>query len=174
MNPKNFSAPFVIKYDTEASAALGDQYWRIMLSYRYYLPPSPEFNMHGNEWTDYDRPLSDRWVFLSAGVLTDLGSIPKQLRGAIEYAGRYAQAYAVHDQLCEYLSITVNGRPEKITREYADFVLLWALKDCGMGDAEAKAIYAFVRGYAILRNIKAPSTTAAKRALEAKFNFEGF
>lgn len=174
MNQKNFSAPFVIKFDTVASAALDDQYWRIMLSYRYYLPPSPDFNP--NEWVDYDNrdAVSDRWVFMSAGVLTDLGSIPKALRGVIEYGGRYAQAYAVHDQLCEYLSITVNGRPEKITREYADFVLLWALKDCGMPDAEAKAVYASVRAYAIVRNINSPSTTAKKRQLEAAYNFEGF
>lgn len=162
-----FDGPLIIQYDRDASDQLGADYWRVMRSFRYYLPTSDI----ANEWTTYD---TKRWAFVAAGTLTDLGTVPKTFRGIIDNGGRAAQGFVLHDQLCEYLSITAYGQPEAITRQEGDLILLSALCSLGMPKADAYMIYNSVSAYSEIMGIKSPSTTVAKRALEAKFNFEGF
>lgn len=161
-----FDGPLIIQYDRAASDILGDDYWRVMRSFRFYLPTSDI----ANEWTCYD---TNRWLFVSAGTLTDLGTIPKQFRSLIDRGGLAAQAYVVHDQACEYLSVTENGRPASITRQEADLILRDALLSLGVDKTTAYLTYNAVAAYAAVMNIRLPSTTMKKRALEAAYNFEG-
>jgi len=125
----------------------------------------------GNEWTCYD---SNRWGFVPAGILTDLGSVPPILRPVINHAGAGSQPFVLHDQLCEYLSITVNGRPFAISRGEADLILRAALIDVNVEMSEVRAIYDAVSIYARVMRIRDPSTYALKRRLEAEYNFEDF
>lgn len=161
----HFDSELVIEFDRRASDALGDDYFRLKKSFRFYLPPSTV----ANEWVHYD---SNRWAFCAAGMLTDLGSIPVPFRGLINRGGRAAQAFVLHDQLCEYLSITENGAPKLITRQEADLILLDALLALQVDRTTAYLIYNSVAGYQLATNTRAPSTTALKRQLEAAYNFE--
>lgn len=162
----NYSGPLHIKYDPVASAALGTPHVRLLTSFKLFLPQT----VVGNEWTAYD---PDTWIFCNAGMLTDLGTIPDLFRGMFPSGGKYSQAYVVHDQACEYLSITVGGRPKRITRQEADLILLYALQELGMDKQEAYTIYNAVAAYQMARQITKPSTTIMKRRLEAAYNFEG-
>jgi len=146
----NFDHPLIIQLDPHASQVLGGDYWRVMKEFRYYLAPN-------------------RWVYIASGMLTDLGSIPTPLKAIEDEQGIASPAYVVHDQLCEYLSITVDGLPQPITRQQADLVLLRALGDCGIASDRAQVIYRAVEAYSAVMNITEPSTTALKRQLEADF-----
>jgi hypothetical protein len=161
----NFSGSLLIQYDHAASEILGGDYWRLMRSFRYYLPTS----LLVPDWTVGNRK---RWAFAPAGMLTDLGSIPKVFRGIISNGGAASQAYVLHDQLCEYLSITNNGYPEKITREECDLILKAALLDLQIDNTTAHLIYNAVAAYQFVRQVRDPSTTRIKRDLEAAFNYE--
>lgn len=163
----NFSGPLAIQYDQRASKVLDGDYWRVLKSYRFYLPTS----FIGNEWTTYD---SNRWGFVSAGFLTDLGTIPKILRSIVDDDGKASQGFVLHDALCEFLSITENGRPKNITREEADLILRAALLELGVSKLQTAMIYDAVRAYALVNRIRDPSSTAIKRRLEAEFNYEDF
>lgn len=162
-----FDGPLIIEYDHKASRVLGDDFYRVKKSFRFYLPASHI----GVEWVGHQ---SDRWGFVAAGMLTDLGSIPKVFRGIINRGGAAAQAYALHDQLCEYLSITYRGNPEKITREECDLILRDALIDLEIDKTSVHLIYDAVVAYGFVRQIRDPSTTRLKRDLEAAYNFEDF
>ncbi len=161
----NFSGGLVIQYDHAASEILGGDYWRVMRSFRYYIPTS----LIAPDWTVSSRKC---WAFAPAGMLTDLGSIPKVFRGIISNGGAASQAYVIHDQLCEYLSVTRNGKPQSITREECDLILKAALLDLEIDSTTAHLIYNAVAAYQLVRQTRDPSTTRIKRDLEAAFNFE--
>lgn len=162
----NFSGPLVIEYDQHASEVLNGTYWRVKQSFRFYLPRTAQC---GNEWNEY---VSNVWAFAPAGMLTDLASIPQLFQNILGPAGPYVQAAVLHDQLCEYLSITENGSPQSITRKQCDDILLSAMRDLGVSEVEAQTIYDAVSLYRVVDGITAPSTTALKRNLEASYNFE--
>lgn len=161
----NFSGELIIRPDHAASEILGDDYWRVMRSFRYYLPTS----LIVPDWTVKSHK---RWAFCPAGMLTNLGNIPSVFRSIISNGGMASQAYALHDQLCEYLSVTNNGRPENITREECDLILKAALLDLQIDSTTAHLIYNAVAAYQLVRQTRDPSTTRFKRDLEASFNFE--
>ena len=152
---RNFDGELAIQYDRHASNVLNGDYYRVLKSFRYY--------------TNHSRT---SWAFVPAGMLTDLGSIPKAFRGIVDNDGKAAQAYVLHDQLCEYLSITAFGKPQIITRKRADEILRLALLDLEVDGVTANWIYRTVRAYAEMNGIRKPSTSALKRTLEAQFNFE--
>lgn len=163
----NFDGELIISYDHKASRQLGGDYWRVRKSFRFYLPSSYLA-------TDCVAINKSRWVFVPAGMLTDLGSVPPLFRGAINQAGAASQAYVMHDQLCEYLSVTNDGRPELITRRECDLILLAGLRDLGTDVTLAHLIYNAVAVYGKVMNIREPSTSALKRQLEADYNYEEF
>lgn len=163
----NFDGELITSFDHPASRVLDGEYYRIRKSFRYYLPV-------GFSTPTCPSVNAARWVFIAAGMLSDLGSIPKVFRGAINPAGKAAQAFVVHDQLCEYLSITVAGRPQRITRADCDLILKLALLDLEIDKTTAELIYQAVRAYGELNNIRDPSTTRIKRDLESAYNFEDF
>ena len=148
-----FSAPRLVQYDHEASDELGADHWRVTQPFRFYL---------GGKDTD-------RWVYVPAGYLTDGASVPRALWSLIPPWGRYGQAAVVHDIVCEYLSITVDGEPVRVTREQCDQILLEAMTVLGVPAFQRQAIYQAVSLYRRVAGIGEPSTTPQKRALEAKW-----
>jgi len=161
-----FDIPLTIQFDRKASDILGGDYWRVMKSFRAYIPAS----FLANEWTAYDK---DCWIFVPSGTLTDLGTIPQIARAIENRDGRAAQAFVTHDQACEYLSATYRGQPQPITRREADLILRAGLIDCGLPMSDVNIIYGAVSAYTWVNRITEPSTYALKRRLEAEFNFEG-
>lgn len=160
-----FDGELIISYDVKASKILGGDYWRLRKSFRCYIPST---------FVDLGITAPDKslWGFCPSGLLTDLGTIPPRLRGIINNSGAAAQAYVLHDQLCEYLSLTFNGRPYPITRQECDLILKGALIDLEIDKTTAELIYNAVAAYAFVMNIRDPSTCALKRRLEADYNFE--
>lgn len=103
----SFTAKPLIYYDDDASALLGGDYYRVAESFRYYL---------GQEY-------ADQWVFVPAGMLTDLASIPRIVWNILPPSGKYGSAAIVHDRLCNTLQITQSGKSVSITREKCDAIL---------------------------------------------------
>lgn len=147
----SFTQPLVITYDDRASRALGGTYWRLWQGFRY----------------DLGEKGSARWVNVPAGFLTDGASVPRAFWSIIPPWGAYGQAAVLHDYLCEFLSITVNGAPQRITRAQCDAILNEAMGVLGVPPATKGAIYDAVCLYRAVSGVTQPSSTAAKRALEA-------
>lgn len=165
MNALQFSAPLVIAFDADASKQLGGDYWRVQKDFKFYLPDQ----LQPNEWVAYD---PERWISVQAGMLTDLGTIPRLLRSVVDEQGLASQAYVTHDQACEYLSVTYKGQPQAITRRDADCILVEAMRALGCGAVQISMVYSAVRAYAELNQINTPSTFALKRQLESQWRGE--
>lgn len=148
-----FSAPMQVQYDDDASEALGADHWRVCQPFRFYLGSRD----------------SGKWVYVPAGYLTDGASVPRALWSLIPPWGKYGQAAVVHDIVCEYLSITADGRPFRVTREQCDEILLEAMVVLGVPLVQRQLIYQAVRTYRVLARVEGPSTTFRKRAIEAKW-----
>lgn len=148
-----FSAALQVQYDEDASEILGADHWRVCQPFRFYL---------GGKDTD-------RWVYVPAGYLTDGASVPRACWSLIPPWGSYGQAAVVHDIVCEYLSITVDGKPHSVTRTECDEILLEAMTVLGVPEAQRNAIYGAVSLYRVASGVDEPTSTAQKRALEAKW-----
>lgn len=116
-----FDGPLDMRYDAEASKVLGRDYWRVLAPFRLMLDER-------------------RWVSVPAGVLTDGGSIPRMALSLVSPWGKLGQAYVMHEQLCEYLSITVDGVPQSIARIRCDALLYAVLTALGGASAEVRMI----------------------------------
>ena len=148
-----FSAPLQVQYDEDASEALGADHWRVCQPFRFYL---------GGKDTD-------RWVYVPAGYLTDGASVPRVCWSLIPPWGSYGQAAVVHDIVCEYLSITVDGKPQAVTRAECDEILLEAMMVLGVPVPVRDAIYGAVSLYRIASGVDEPTSTALKRELESRW-----
>lgn len=148
-----FSAEMSVRYDREASIALGADHWRVTNGFRFYL----------------DHEQSGEWVNVPAGYLTDGASVPRLFWSAIPPWGAYGQAAVVHDIVCEYLSITKDGLPQAVSRKTCDGILLQAMEAISVPWMTRQAIYGAVSAYRIVSGVNAPSSTTLKRNLEAQW-----
>lgn len=147
-----FSGREKISYSPEASEALGRDYWLLLEGFSFYIGKKGD----------------DKWVHVPGGFLTDGASVPRILWSAIPPWGKYGQAVIVHDYLCEYLSITIAGKPVRISREYADLIFLEMLIVLDVPELERKSMYTAVCAYSItLGRDVPPSNTLEKRKVEA-------
>lgn len=146
-----FSAPLDVRYDAEASQALGADHWRVLRPFRFYV---------GSQRA---------WVSVPAGYLTDGASVPRALWSLIPPWGAYGQAAVVHDLVCEYLSITVDGAPKAVTRAECDSILLEAMTVLDVPDLQRTAIYDAVVAYRLASGVSKPTSTAVKRKLESEW-----
>lgn len=152
----SFTAPLLVQYDADASAALDADHWRVSRPFRFYL---------GGKDTD-------RWVYVPAGYLTDGASVPRLLWSLIPPWGKYGQAAVVHDIVCEYLSITADGTPLPVTRKECDAILLEAMTVLGVPMWQRKTIHCAVSLYRALSGVSQPTATDAKRVLESSWVFD--
>ncbi|MNC64496.1 hypothetical protein D3C75_1147060 [compost metagenome] len=75
----------------------------------------------------------------------------------------------VHDIVCEYLSITVDGQPRSVSRLACDQILLDAMTLLEVPLLKRKAISGAVGLYRQLSGVAHPTSTPQKRALEASW-----
>ncbi|MND25688.1 hypothetical protein D3C87_1271250 [compost metagenome] len=148
-----FNAELWVTHDPLASKLLGQDYWRVMKSFRYYIGTKG----------------SNRWVEVPAGYLTDGASVPRAFWSIIPPWGSYGQAAVVHDILCEYLTIVEDGLPKRITRKEADEILLEAMHVLEVPELTAHTIYNAVKLYQITFHVTEPSNDPKKRAVEAQW-----
>lgn len=148
-----FDAELWVTYDALASKLLGQEYWRVIKGFRYYIGSKD----------------SNRWVEVPEGYLTDGASVPRAFWGIIPPWGSYGQAAVVHDILCEYLTIVEDGMPKRITRKEADEILLEAMHVLQVPELTAHTIYNAVKLYQITFQIDEPSNDPKKRAVEAQW-----
>ncbi|MBP4002535.1 DUF1353 domain-containing protein [Pseudomonas koreensis] len=149
-----FSAPLNIQFDAQASKILGKDYWRVTKAFRYYLR-----HEDGGEW-----------VYVPAGYLTDGASVPRLFWSLLPPWGAYGQAAVVHDIVCEYLSITVNGMPRSITRKACDDILFEAMVVLNVPAYKRRIIELSVNAYRRLSGVRRPSSMPKKRTLEARWS----
>jgi hypothetical protein len=148
---KRFSAEAMTTYAPEESRIIGKDHWRVMNSFRFYL---------GDKY-------SEQWVYVPRGYLTDGASVPRIFWGFLPPWGVYGQAAIVHDYLCEFLSITVEGQPVSITRKRCDEIFLEAMKVLGVPTLQRHAMFCAVSGYRIIAGINKPTSIPLRRQLEA-------
>ena len=148
---RGFSAPEKVSYSKEASERLGRDYWLVTEGFSYYI----------------GKKGSNQWVHVPAGFLTDGASVPQPLWSVIPPWGPWGQAAIVHDYLCEYLSITVDGKPQAISRQYADLLFLEMLIVLDVPELNRKMMYSAVDAYTATLASGEPSSTQDKRAMEA-------
>lgn len=150
----DFSAPLSIQYDPEASKALGADHWRVKDSFRFYIG-SPE---------------SGEWVYVPSGYLTDGASVPRALWAFIPPWSIYGQAAVVHDIVCEYLSITKDGAPHRVTRKVCDDILMQAMEVIGVPWLTRQVIHKAVSLYRVTSGTDSPTNTPLKRKLESNWS----
>lgn len=148
-----FSAPLNVQYDAQASKILEKDHWRVTQAFR--------FRLHDTE--------GDAWVHVPAGYLTDGASVPRLFWSLIPPWGAYGQAAVVHDIVCEYLSVTVDGRPCTVTREACDNILLEAMTVLEVPTIKRMLISGPVGIYRRWSGVAHPTSTPLKRALEANW-----
>lgn len=143
-----FSAPLLTMYDHAASKALGGDFWRVCKSFEFVTA-------------------NGRRIQVPAGYLTDGASVPRAAWSFIPPWGKYGQAAVTHDLLCEYLSLSVDGKPTSITRAECDAILLEAMQALGVDNGTAKIISDAVDLYRVFSHTDKPTATPEKRALES-------
>lgn len=146
-----FSGEVMTSYALMESKVLDTDLWRVMKGFRYYVG-------------DKD---SNKWVDIPRGYLVDGASVPRILWGLIPPWGRYGAATIVHDILCEYLSLTLDGRPCKITREQADNILFEAMRVLDVDTEQYNLIQTGVNTYRHLYSVTKPVWSRRKAKLEA-------
>lgn len=146
-----FKGDLQTEYAYVESRILGRDYWRVLKPFSFAL---------GN-------PESNSYVHVPAGYLTDGASVPRVFWNIIPPWGEYGAATTVHDVLCEYLSITVNGEPMDITRADCDNILREAMQDIGVKAAMSWMIYTAVCTYRKVFRVSRPQNDPKKRELEA-------
>lgn len=149
-----FSGPADTRYDSVASAVLDGDHWRVLKQFNFYLGESDD---------------KQGWVCVPEGYLTDGASVPRLFWSLIPPWGKYGQAAIVHDIVCEYLSITKDGAPLRVTRAQCDDILLQAMEVLEVPWLTRHAIHKAVMMYRLVSGVDAPTTTITKRRLEAEW-----
>lgn len=90
---------------------------------------------------------SNQKVVVPKGFVTDFATtwpfhwiLPRQ--------GKYGKAAVVHDYLCTYKTILVDGKPVSITRKKADKIFLEAMEVSKVNVVLRYGMYGYVRLYA--------------------------
>ena len=86
-------------------------------------------------------------VDVPAGFITDFASVPRILWNILPPTGKYGKAAVVHDRLYQdpYLKMCADYPPFKVTRDFADLVLLEAMEVLEVGWLTRWVIYLGVR-----------------------------
>lgn len=146
------------KFDSDASIRYAHKASDLYNRDFYYL--SEPFVYHIEDYPSMIK------VKVPAGFLTDGASIPRPLWLWASPIGRHAQSAILHDYLCEYLSVEVDGTPTPITRLQADRIFRESLLVLGVSKTRANIMYAGVSAYRKVKRVKDPSFIADKFYLE--------
>lgn len=150
---KKFSGPLDYRYDYDASLALGEDHWRVLKGFRYYIG-----ELGSNEWVD-----------IEAGELSDRASVPRILWSIVPPDGAHGQAAVLHDKLCRTLTIIKDGVPVRITRAKADALFLEAMEALNTPWLRRRLAYTAVGAYRIVSLTSEPQENPLRERLEREW-----
>lgn len=151
-----FSGPLDYRYDHNASLLLGDDHWRILRGFRYYIGELG----------------SDEWVDIECGELSDRASVPRILWSIVPPDGAHGQAAVLHDKLCRTLTIMKAGTPMRITRARADAIFLEAMEALDAPWLRRRLAYTAVAAYRIVSFTSEPQENPLRARLERQWREE--
>lgn len=131
----------------------------------YYYTTEP-FTYHIDEYP------SNMVVTVPVGFLTDGAKIPRAFWFWASPIGKHAQSAILHDYLCEYLTIQVDGNPTKITRKEADAIFKESLLILGVSKFKANLMYLGVSAYRKAMRVTKPSFNLVKRTMEEEIRIK--
>lgn len=150
---KKFSGPLDYRYDYDASQALGDDHWRVLRGFRYYIG-----DLGSSEWVD-----------IECGELSDRASVPRILWSIVPPDGAHGQAAVLHDKLCRTLTITKDGEPVRITRAKADALFLEAMEALNTPWLRRRLAYTAVAAYRMVSFTSEPQENPLRAKLEKEW-----
>lgn len=153
---RQFSANPAIQYAYGPSTIFGRDLYRVTEAFRYYVGTRED----------------NTWVYVHAGYLTDGASVPKFVWSLLPPWGSYGPAVIIHDILCEYLTVTKNGLPCKISRKEADAILAEAMQVLEVPKLKQVLINAGVSSYRILGRVNGPNLDIYKAEAERQWQLE--
>lgn len=92
-------------------------------------------------------------VNVPVGYRTDLASTPWWIRWMLPPNGKYGKAAVIHDYICSYRTVSVNGTNVYVTRKTGDLIFLEAMGVLNVPAWQKYPMYAAVRAYAIAKGI---------------------
>lgn len=101
-----------VAFDRHASQILKKEYWRVCVSFRYYVGYKNSF----------------KWVDVPKGFLTNGADIPRVMWPILPRHGEYDQAIALHDYLCENRTISTPTGLVTLNRKQIDYIFYEALR----------------------------------------------
>lgn len=105
-------------------------------------------------------------ITIPQGYLTDGASVPRVLWGICPKWDRSHRAVILHDYLCEYGVVVVNGKRTIYTRQQTDILFLHALKFEGLTKFRYSLMYAAVRAHANSHGLAEPRYNSIKLQFE--------
>lgn len=150
---KKFTGPLDYRYDYEASQALGEDHWRVLRGFRYYIG-----ELGSNAWANVD-----------CGELSDRASVPRILWSIVPPDGAHGQAAVLHDKLCRTLTIIRDGEPVRITRARADAIFLEAMEALETPWLRRRLAYSAVVAYRIVSFTSEPQENPLRARLEREW-----
>jgi hypothetical protein len=101
-------------------------------------------------------------VHVPVGYRTDLASVPWWIRWLLPPNGKYGKAAVIHDYICSYRTVNVNGINVYVTRKQGDMIFLEAMGVLKVPAWQKWSMFCAVRAYAITTGIdKADAQKAA-------------
>lgn len=153
---KRFTGPLDYRYDYDASQLLGEDHWRVLRSFRYYIG-----DLGSNEWVD-----------IECGELSDRASVPRILWSIVPPDGAHGQAAVLHDKLCRTLTIIRDGAPVRITRAKADALFLEAMEALNTPWLRRRLAYTAVAAYRLVSFTSEPQESPLRARLEREWREE--
>lgn len=139
-------------YSTEASSLLGKDHW--------YLDEDISV-----ELTTTNKKIS---FTILRGFLTDGTSITRLLHSLIPIWDKNTSGVVIHDWLCSYPMVNVNGNLVKLSREEVDRVFLYLMELNGISKIRRTLMYAGVCAYDLFGIKKYKHELVTKETLEDK------
>lgn len=148
-----FSKEPAVSFAADASSKLGRDLWRVKESF--------SFTFHWKK--------QEAVVTIPKGYLTDGASVPRIFWGIVPPWGIHGAASIVHDFLCEYLSVMVDGKLVPISRKEADKIFTLAMIESGVPSDKIALISESVETYQRVLGIDSAVWHKDKAALEAQW-----
>lgn len=139
-----------IVYSKQASDILGRPYWFVDDEVHVRM-------LIGNKEYVFDIP---------RGYLTDGATVPRFLWSFVPLWDECTTAVVIHDYLCNYGRIMIDGKVCYLDRITIDWLFLKVMEFCKISKIKRYIIYNAVRLNALLKNHKKPGISAKKVEME--------
>ena len=146
----SYSNDGFVSYADDASLLLEKDYWYLKHPLKVDITMGDDF---------YE-------IHIPKGYLTDGASVPRILWSICPKWDKSHKAVILHDYLCEYGIVTINGKPTQISREEIDKIFLLALKYEGLSKLKYSIMYGAVRTHATIKGGRFVKLNKTKLQLE--------